>query len=52
MGLTGIFFCGKPHLMRDLIRKIIGDSLWKYSIAGVLFIYFLLFLGIGISYVV
>ena len=52
MGLTGIFFCGKPHLMRDLIRKIIGDTLWKYSIAALLFVYFLVFLGIGVSYVI
>jgi len=51
LGLTGIFFCGKPHLMRDLIRKIIGDSLWKFSIAGMVLIYALVFLGIGISYV-
>jgi hypothetical protein len=51
MGLTGIFFCGKPHLLRDLIRKITGNPFWKYSAAAVLFVYFLLFMGVGISYV-
>jgi len=30
-GTVGIFFAGKPHLMRDLIRKCVKDRRWKLS---------------------
>ena len=32
-GTVGIFFAGKPHLMRDLIRSCSKDRRWKLSCA-------------------
>ena len=50
LGLTGIFFCGKPHLMRDMIRKILGDSLWRFSISLLVLIFAVTFSFVGLSY--
>lgn len=50
LGLTGIFFCGKPYLMRDLIRKILGDSLWRFSIGILVLIFAFTFSFVGLSY--
>ena len=35
-GTFGIFLCAKPHLLRDLFRKIAVDKRWKYSVAALL----------------
>lgn len=37
-GTAGIFFAGKPYLLRDLVRKASTDSKWKYGTAGFLVI--------------
>ena len=39
LGTLGIFFCGKPHLMRDIIRRISGNRNWRYSAAAVFLLY-------------
>jgi len=43
MGTVGIFFCGKPHLMRDLIRNIAKSSKWRFSATLILAIYAIVF---------
>lgn len=43
MGTVGIFFCGKPHLMRDLIRKIAQNNKWRLSITAIIAIYAITF---------
>lgn len=48
MGTLGIFFCGKPYLMRDLIRKIALKKNWKYTAVGISAVYAITFLVIGI----
>ena len=48
MGTLGIFFCGKPHLMRDLIRKITASSKWKYSTVAIMTLYAVTALIIGV----
>ena len=48
MGTLGVFFCGKPHLMRDLIRKIIASPKWKYSTVAVMAVYAVTAIVIGI----
>jgi hypothetical protein len=48
MGTLGIFFCGKPYLMRDLIRKIVASSKWRYSTVAVMTVYGVTALVIGI----
>ena len=50
LGLTGIFFCGKPYLMRDLIRKILGDTLWRIAISLLFLIFAITFSLVGLSY--
>lgn len=51
MGTLGIFFCGKPHLMRDLIRKIASSKRWRYSFAATSAAYAVLFLVIAILFI-
>jgi hypothetical protein len=48
MGTLGIFFCGKPYLMRDLIRKIGTNDKWRYSAIGITALYAAIFLILGI----
>jgi hypothetical protein len=48
MGALGIFFCGKPYLMRDYIRKIAASKRWKYTAMTLSAVYAVTFLGIGI----
>jgi len=48
MGTLGIFFCGKPYLMRDLIRKIATEPKWRYSVVGISAVYAITFLILGI----
>ena len=48
MGTLGIFFCGKPYLMRDLIRKIASNLYLQFSAATVSAVYALVFLLTGI----
>lgn len=48
MGTLGIFFCGKPYLMRDLIRKLTSCPKWRYSAIAVAVIYCLSSLLVGI----
>jgi hypothetical protein len=49
MGTLGIFFCGKPYLMRDLIRKISASKKWRYSFGATFAAYALLFLTTALS---
>jgi hypothetical protein len=51
MGTLGIFFCGKPHLMRDLIRKISSSKRWRYSFAATSAAYAVLFFVIAILFI-
>ena len=39
MGTLGIFFCGKPYLMRDFIRKIALNKKWYYGAVAVTALY-------------
>ncbi|MFZ2654683.1 MAG: hypothetical protein WAX69_07170 [Victivallales bacterium] len=39
MGTFGIVLCGKPHLLRDMIRAMAKSGRWKYSISAITFIY-------------
>lgn len=48
MGTMGIFFCGKPYLMRDLIRKIASHDKWRYSAVIISSTYAMIFLIIAI----
>ena len=50
MGTLGIFFCGKPHLMRDLIRKTASSKAWRYSFAAITAAYAAIFLLTGILF--
>lgn len=52
MGTLGIFFCGKPHLMRDLIRKLTASPKWRYSAVGVAIVYCLTSLIVGLLHVI
>ena len=48
IGITGIFFAGKPYLMRDFIRKASSDKKWKRSICAFFTAFSLLALVLGI----
>jgi uncharacterized membrane protein YfcA len=47
MGTYGIFLCGKPHLLRDMIRHISKSLAWKYSMSGLLLLYSIAFITYG-----
>ncbi|MFA6566781.1 MAG: hypothetical protein WCS96_01080 [Victivallales bacterium] len=47
MGTYGIFLCGKPHLLRDMIRHISKSQSWKYSMSGILLLYSIAFIIYG-----
>ena len=51
LGTLGIFFCGKPHLMRDLIRKISASKRWRYSTAATFAAYAVLFLLTALMFI-
>jgi len=51
MGTLGIFFCGKPHLMRDLIRKLNVNSKWRMSALLLMLVYAFTFLIIAVLHV-
>ena len=48
IGILGIFFCGKPFLMRDLIRKIANSAKWRNISAIISTLYTILFLIITV----
>ncbi|OGV50986.1 MAG: hypothetical protein A2017_14000 [Lentisphaerae bacterium GWF2_44_16] len=48
MGITGLFFAGKPYLMRDFIRKAATEKKWKHSISIFFIAFSLLSLILGI----
>ncbi len=48
IGTLGIFFCGKPYLMRDYIRKIASSKKWRSAAVSISAIYAITFLIIGI----
>jgi hypothetical protein len=48
MGTYGIFLCGKPHLLRDMIRHVSKSRTWKYAMSGILLFYALAFISYGI----
>ena len=50
MGIVGIFFSGKPHLMRDLIRKCCLSPVWRFGTTAYCFIFALFALVAGILY--
>jgi hypothetical protein len=47
MGTLGIFFCGKPYWLRDLIRRMAGSSRWRQGAVAVLAGYALLGIALG-----
>ena len=47
MGTYGIFLCGKPHLLRDMIRHVSKSQAWRYSMSGILLFYSLSFIAYG-----
>ena len=47
-GTLGIFFCGKPYLMRDYIRKIASNKKWRTATVAISAMYGGAFLVIGI----
>ena len=50
LGTLGIFFCGKPYLMRDLIRKISASSKWRYSFVAISAAYAAVFLATALLF--
>jgi len=50
LGITGLFFCGKPYLMRDLIRKIAVDYRWKKAALFTCGVYTFCFLLFGLHF--
>ena len=48
VGTLGIFFCGKPYLMRDYIRKIASNRKWRTAAVSISAIYAVIFLTVGI----
>ncbi len=50
MGTLGIFFCGKPHLMRDFIRRICRERGWRYSAVALFAVYCLTSLYLAVSH--
>lgn len=47
-GTLGIFFCGKPYLMRDYIRKIAASKKWRTAVVAISAMYGGVFLVIGV----
>ena len=43
MGTLGLFFCGKPYLMRDLIRKMLAEKKWRITMAVIFMVYAITF---------
>lgn len=52
VGIVGIFFSGKPYLMRDLIRKCAASARWRYATAAYCFIFALSALVAGIAHII
>ncbi|HBC89572.1 MAG TPA: hypothetical protein DCZ94_21755 [Lentisphaeria bacterium] len=48
MGTFGIFLCGKPHLLRDLFRNAAKSTNWRYSLAGILVFFSLMYMTYGL----
>ncbi len=46
-GTVGIFFCGKPYWLRDLIRRMARSPRWRQATAGLLSAYALLGIVLG-----
>jgi hypothetical protein len=49
-GIVGIFFSGKPYLMRDLMRKCAASPGWRFATAVYCFIFALSALIAGIAH--
>jgi hypothetical protein len=47
MGTLGIFFCGKPYWLRDLIRRMAVSPRWRQGAVGILAGYALLGIAFG-----
>lgn len=39
LGIIGLFFCGKPYLLRDLIRQMARNKVWKHVMCTYLFVF-------------
>ena len=50
MGGAGLFFCGKPYLLRDLIRKMARDTFWRYFVGVTVLIFAGLNIVLGIMH--
>ncbi len=49
MGTLGVFLCGKPHWMRDIIRQIIAKRNWRVGAVAIASVYALVFLATGVA---
>jgi hypothetical protein len=47
MGTLGLFFCGKPYLMRDFIRKTALDKKWRITAVAISLIYAVTFAAVA-----
>ncbi len=50
MGSFGILISGKPHLLRDILRRFQKSDSWRISASILLFAYGVVFLSFGIFY--
>lgn len=48
IGIAGIFLCGKPHLLRDLSRKVALEKYWKQATVFILCLYSIFTLILGV----
>ena len=48
MGTFGIVLCGKPHLLRDMIRAVSNSEKWKYSMTAILTLYAISYITYGL----
>ena len=50
LGTLGIFFCGKPYLMRDMIRKITAEKKWRRAAVIISLLYASVFFTVGLMH--
>ncbi len=48
MGTFGIVLCGKPHLLRDMIRAVSKSDKWKYSTICMLSLFSISYITYGL----
>lgn len=52
MGIAGLFFCGKPYLFRDLIRKASKHKNTRYATSGAIAFFAILSIVLGFQHLV